>query len=198
MRHAGGLRERQTDQGLALQARRLRTRVERPFHGWIFLVALGAVSAALALCANGRLVAACAIFLLVIPLSWLGGIWVRPGSDDAYARRFRNIVRNSASGVAHGAKGTRPDELLTASKKLDRLRPPVRWQDHHQKYRHTFDDYVSAVHTYYQAIHIGDSDQIRDAAVIEQTSRGLLDQRTSRYLRELGEWYTGAPATVHE
>jgi len=117
---------------MLLYARRLRAYVAEGLHGWAFLLALALVAVALTLVVDGNTVFGCAGLLLAIPVTWLGGIWVTPWGEDAYARAMRDVIRTGPAEANH-ADRRRHDQMRRLTTTITELEPPQQLVELHRR-----------------------------------------------------------------
>jgi hypothetical protein len=102
-------------------ARRMRTFLVAQFRGWAFLPALAFVAIALTFLASGDILLGGVGIVLSVPLTWLGGIWILPWSEDAYALAMRDVIRTGpleANALSH-ARWDRTKHIISSVSELD-------------------------------------------------------------------------------
>jgi hypothetical protein len=110
----------------------IRAKVLPLWGGGIRFVALGVVAAGLVLIADGYMPLGVILLVASVPVSWLTGMWMIPGSVDAYFVKMSNIMYDSAVNW-HSDNFRQRQQLGGIATKIRRLKPPRKRLDLHRR-----------------------------------------------------------------
>jgi len=109
---------------LGLHARRFRALLMHRFHGWLFMIALGLVAAAVTLLLDGDTVSGISVTVIALSAIWLAGIWPWPWGMDRYVLRVSDVLQ-AGSREANSASCTRRASLRTLRTMIEQVDPPL-------------------------------------------------------------------------